>query len=33
MGKETGVRGVYFSYGEQETEYLRRKDKRLGAVI
>ena len=34
MGKETGeVRGVYFSYGERETEYLRRKDKRLGAVI
>ena len=34
MGKETGeVRGVYFSYGERETEYLRRRDKRLGAVI
>ena len=24
---------MYFSYGERETEYLRRKDKRLGAVI
>ena len=32
-GKRDGVRGVYFSYGDRETEYLRRKDKRLGAVI
>ena len=29
----TGGIGVYFHYGERETEYLRRRDKRLGAVI
>ena len=28
-----GGAGMYFEYGAQETEYLARKDKRLGAAI